>query len=431
MNDDLISKQIKTILVNLPIPFVEDDERQPPGGLVSIATYVKSKGYDINVCDLAGIHEKDFLKYIEDADIYGISTYSATYNLAVSVLSMLREKHPNALFVAGGPHASALPDQVSNHFDVAMGGEGEYEWLKLIENYSRGILPSKIIMANPIENLDDLPFPDYEFFCDMNKYTRRIDGVPVMCLDSSRGCNFKCKFCNSVVNKRGCWRGRSADNVYAEIKWHYDNGWRAFRFNDDNFLVDKKRAIKICEMIKNLNIKWRIFARAESLDLDLCILLKEAGCTHVSVGIESLSPIMLQRMGKATSIDRIKTGLVNAHNAGIITRGFFIVGFPGETDDTIEETINQIQTLVLDEATVYPCIAYPGTDLFLHPEQYGITWIEQDYSRYIQVGKEKTTGFVLETEGFNVEKVQQWREQVMTALRECGISWCDERKEVI
>ena len=333
--------------------------------------------------------------------------------------------------MAGGPHASALPEQVAEDFDIAMCGEGEYAWNELIEKIECGEKPDRIIYADAIDNLDDLPYPDYEYFCDMSKYTRRINDVPVMCLDSSRGCNFSCKFCNSNVIKRGHWRARSAENVANEIKWHYENGWRAFRFNDDNFLADKKRAYEICSLIKSLRIKWRIFARAESLDYELCKELFEAGCTHVSVGIESLSAEMLKRMGKATSIERIKYGLSNANRAGIKTRGFFIVGFPGETDDTIAETVNQIKGLKLDEAAVYPCLAYPGTDLFSRPDHYGITWIESDFSKYIQVGKDKEAGYVIETKDFGANEIQRWRSIVMEALKSEGVSWCDERKEVI
>lgn len=318
-----MNNNVKTILINLPIPFVDDDERQPPGGLVSIATYVRARGNNIRICDLSGVFEDNLIDYVEEADIYGIGTYSATYVIALELLEALRRRNPNSLFVAGGPHASALPEQVSQDFDVVICGEGEYVFHDIIEQVKEGIKPNRIIEADVIENLDELPFPDYDYFCNMSKYTRRIDNLPVICLDSSRGCNFCCRFCNSTVNKRGYWRARSAESVIEEVRWHYDHGWRAFRFNDDNFLVDEKRALKICQLLKPLNIKWRIFARAESLSPNICKELYESGCTHISVGIESLSAFMLSKMGKATSVERIKEGLNNAYNAGIRTRGFF------------------------------------------------------------------------------------------------------------
>jgi radical SAM superfamily enzyme YgiQ (UPF0313 family) len=426
-----MNNKVKTILINLPIPFVDDDERQPPGGQVSIATYVRSRGNDIKLCDLSGVFEDNLIDYVEDADIYGIGTYSATYTIALKLLEALKKRNPDSLFVAGGPHASALPEQVSQDFDVVIRGEGEYVFNDIIEQVKKGIKPDRVIEADVIENLDELPFPDYDYFCNMRKYTRRIDNLPVICLDSSRGCNFCCRFCNSTVNKRGYWRARSPESVIEEVRWHYSHGWRAFRFNDDNFLVDEERAIKICQSLKPLNIKWRIFARAESLSPNVCKELFESGCTHISVGIESLSSFMLSKMGKATSVEKIKEGLNNAYNAGIRTRGFFIVGFPYETDDTINTTINSLCDLKLNEATVYPCIPYPGTDLYLRPEHYGITWIDKNFSNYIQVGKDRLTGFAIKTETFGYEEIQLWRDKLMDALKLNGINWCDETKEVV
>lgn len=426
-----MNSETRTILINLPIPFLDDDERQPPGGLVSIATYVRSKGFDIKICDLSGICEDNLIDHIGDAEIYGIGTYSATYSIGLKLLGQLKKEHPDSLFVAGGPHASALPEQVAQDFDVVIRGEGEFVFHDIIQKVQKGIRPDRIIEAEVIENLDELPFPDYEHFCNMSKYTRRIDNLPVICLDSSRGCNFCCRFCNSTVNKRGYWRARSHESVIAEIRWHYNHGWRAFRFNDDNFLVDEKRAIKICQLLKPLNIKWRIFARAESLSQNICKELSESGCTHISVGIESLSPFMLSKMGKATSIEKIKEGLNNAYNAGIRTRGFFIVGFPYETDETINTTINSLYDLKLSEATVYPCLPYPGTDLYLRPEHYGITWVDDNFSNYIQVGKDRLTGYALKTETFGFEEIQLWRDKLMAALKFNGINWCDETKEVV
>lgn len=427
----VMDRRLKAILINLPIPFVEDDERQPPGGLVSIATYARTKGFDISVCDLAGVNENGLLARIGEADVYGIGTYTANYALGRVTAMQLKERSPGAVVVAGGPHASALPNEVAKDFDVVVCGEGEEVFCDILRAVQNGKRPAPIINADPVENLDALPFPDYYQFCDLKKYTRRIHGLPVMCIDSSRGCNFRCRFCNSVVSKRGQWRKRSAGNVYREMRWHYDMGWRAFRFNDDNFLVDVGRVCEICELVKSLQIKWRIFARAESLDAALCQRLRTAGCIHVSVGVESLAPELLKRMGKATCVAKIKQGLQNARDAGIMTRGFFIVGFPGETDETVKETIDALEDLALDEATVYPCIAYPGTDLFRSPERYNITWIDREFSNYIQIGRGSRTGYVIQTEQYGPEKIEKWRQALMNALEASRIGWCDAKQVVV
>ncbi len=424
-------KKIKSILINLPVPFLDDDERQPPGGLVSIATYAESKGYDVEVCDLSHVAENELLDFIGEAHIYGMGAYTANYSLALKLLAGLKTRYPDALCVAGGPHATALPREVSGDFDVVVAGEGEEAFLSVIQLVEKGLRPEKIIFAKPIKNLDALPFPDYDHFCNMKRYTRRINDEPALCLDSSRGCNFTCRFCNSIVSKRGRWRGKSPQKIFEEVKFHYDRGWRAFRFNDDNFLADVKRSYKICELLKPLKIQWRIFARAESLDSPLCETLYDAGCRHVSVGVESLSPAMLSRMGKATSVKKIKQGLANTYQAGILTRGFFIVGFPDETNASIQETIDNLDDIKLNEATVYPCLAYPGTDIYHRPAHYGITWIDSDYSKYIQVGKNRSTGYTIKTKTFGPDEVFQWRRRVIDALNGKCITWSDESSVVV
>lgn len=416
---------MKTVLVNLPVNDLENDSMQPPIGLVYIATYASMNGYEIEVCDLSGNKNKDLSLYIPKADVYGFSTYSVTYGQVLDVANKIRMTNPEAYFIAGGPHANALPEIVKRDFDCVVVGEGEEVLCTILENIKNGrkdLIP-KIVRAEPIEDLDSLPFPDYYRFCDMNKYARSINGMSAITIDTSRGCNFKCKFCNSTVFERGKWRARSAENVVKEIEWHYSNGWRAFRFNDDNFLVDQERAIKICELITPLNITFRIFCRAESLNSTMCSKLKAAGCDHVSVGVESLSPRMLSLMGKASTVHKIKSGLNAARTAGLSTRGFFICGFPGETEETLHESINSLEDIALNEAIVYPCIPYPGTPLFAQRAKYGITRIDEDYAKYLQVGINKKAGFVMTTKNFGPEKVDEWRDKYIHKFEQVGINW--------
>jgi anaerobic magnesium-protoporphyrin IX monomethyl ester cyclase len=421
MGDDFM----KTVLINLPVDELENDSMQPPIGLVYIATYTFTNGYDIEVCDLSGNKNKDLHSFIPKADVYGFSTYSVTYNKVLDLVKKIRMINPGAYLIAGGPHASALPEIVKEDFDCVIVGEGEKVFCSVLEhikNNRKDLIPA-IVKAEPIQDLDSLPFPDYYRFCDLKKYARSIQGMSAMTVDTSRGCNFKCKFCNSTVVERGTWRARSAENVFKEIEWHHSKGWRAFRFNDDNFLVNQERALKICELITPLNIAFRIFARAESLNYTMCRKLKEAGCQNVSIGVESLSPKMLSLMGKASTVAKIKSGLRIAKDVGIFTRGFFICGFPGETEETLYESINSLADIDLDEAIVYPCIPYPGTPLFAQREKYGITAIDDDYSKYLQVGINKKAGFVMTTKDFGPEKVDEWRNKYIQKFEQVGIKW--------
>ena len=417
--------------MNLPVPQIDDDQRQAPGGLVALATYVRAHGYEAEICDLAGTPAEQLTpEHLPEAEVYGLSLYTATCYLAYGFAACLRQARPEAFLVAGGPHASAVPEEVLAHgFDAVVCGEGEEALVAILDHLARGeraAVPD-LIRARPIEDLDALPFPDYSGLCDMRRYSRRIAGLPVMALDSSRGCANRCRFCNSRVMERGCWRPRSPESVLQEVRQHHEAGWRAFRFNDDSFLADRLRASEICRLLRPLDLKFRIFCRAEDLAAPgLCDALAEAGCVHVGVGIESLDPSMLARMAKAQRVSVIQEGLARARAAGLLTRGFFIVGFPGETDETVARTLDALPHLALDEATCYPCLPYPGTDLAVRPSSYGITWIDPDYSKYIQAGHERSTGYLLATRSFGPEQVRCWRDQFLQAFDRLGIAWSDQ-----
>jgi coproporphyrinogen III oxidase-like Fe-S oxidoreductase len=140
---------------------------------------------------------------------------------------------------------------------------------------------------------------------------------------------------------------------------------------------------------------------------------------------------MLMRMGKGTRVSQIRAGVRAAREAGIKVRGFFICGFPGESDPTIDESLEQLADLGLDEAVVYPCIPYPGTDLFVRPQRYGITWIDPDTSKFVQVGVNRSAGFVMRTETFGPDEVRGWHARYIQAFQSLGIAWSSETEFAI
>ena len=417
-------------MVNMPVPEIEDDRRQPPGGLVSLATYAALFHYDVTLHDLSGsrLGVQEMCSLLPEADVFGFSTYTVTYQNTVALVKELRRRQPEAVFIAGGAHASALPNEAAHDFDFVVCGEGEHVFVDLLQRIEQGQGGNnhEILRAEPIQDLNALPFPDVYKFGVADGYTRRLNGQPVISLDSSRGCEYRCRFCNSRVSERGKWRMRSAQSVFTEVAWHCGHGWKSFRFNDDNFLADKNRTLQICDLLELLKIEFRIFGRAQSLDSETCQALARAGCRHIGVGIESLSDSMLRRMCKGTRVSQIRVGVRAAREAGIRVRGFFICGFPGESDRTVDESLEQLADLGLDEAVVYPCIPYPGTDLFVHPQRYGITWIDPDTSKYVQMGVNRSAGFVMRTETFGPDEVRGWHARYIKAFQSLGIAWSSE-----
>lgn len=430
--DRSVSEEIDAVLINVAVPELEDERRQAPSGLVSIATYAAECGFNIAVCDMA-ILPGNSIKNIPSSPIYGFSTYTMTYHRTLSILSDLKAREPDAFCVAGGPHASALPEQVSNDFDAVVVGEGEVAFVSILQSFreSRIAVVPSIIRTDIIDNLDSLPFPDYYSYTNVKSYTREIEGDPAICIDSSRGCDHRCRFCNSRVIERGRWRGRSAENVVQEISWHHSMGFKSIRFNDDNFLVNTSRVRRICELLAPIDVKFRIFARAESLTPEICDCLIHAGCRHVAIGVESLSSRMLAFMGKGENVSRIISGVKAAADAGLMTRGFFIAGFPGETNETISESLRALKELPLDEACVYPAIPYPGTDLFHDPKRFGIVWIDPNFSNYIQVGRNRSAGYVLQTDSFGPDDVRRWKAAYEDTFNDLGIAWTGERGVVL
>jgi len=428
-------RDLRIALVNMPVPEIEDDRRQPPGGLVSLGTYAALFQYDVTLHDLSGsrLQVGEMCSLLPEADVFGFSTYTVTYQDTVALVKELRRRQPEAIFVAGGAHASALPDDVARDFDFVVCGEGEHVFVDLLRRIElgQGRSDRKVLCAEPIQDLDSLPFPDFYKFGVADGYTRRLNGLPVISLDSSRGCEYRCRFCNSRVSERGKWRMRSAQSVFAEVAWHCGHGWKSFRFNDDNFLADKDRTLRICNLLEPLKIEFRIFGRAQSLDSETCRSLARAGCRHIGVGIESLSDSMLRRMGKGTRVSQIRVGVRAARDAGIKVRGFFICGFPGESEQTMDESLERLPDLGLDEAVVYPCIPYPGTDLFVRPQRYGITWIDPDTSKFVQVGVNRSAGFVMRTETFGPDEVRGWHARYIKAFQSLGIAWSSETEFAI
>jgi radical SAM superfamily enzyme YgiQ (UPF0313 family) len=221
-------------------------------------------------------------------------------------------------------------------------------------------------------------------------------------------------------------RFRSAENVAAEIrqlKQRY--GFRHFRFQDDNFTANLARIKELTALLVSDDIVYRCFARVPSCTREMAETLRAGGCAHVSFGVETGSPKLLARhaMNKGQTPRQIRDGLFAAHRAGLKTRIFLIVGFPGETDGTISETLQLMKSCPWDEFSVYPLIAYPGTPLFERPEDFGITHINRDYSTYLQVGRDRRAGFTIRTEGFDERKVEQWRDRVVEELLADGRTW--------
>lgn len=416
--------------VHTPCLELRDDRLEPPLGMLYVATNLNAHGHRATLCDLAGVDDDALDERIPDGrDVYGFSTYSVNYGLTRALMAGVRRRNPDALFVAGGPHATALPHAVlADGFDVVITGEAEWTMLDVVGALDGPRRPAGIRAGQPPEPLDALPIPDRDLI-DLSSYSREVGGRPCASILSSRGCPYRCSFCNSNIMGAGrAMRYRSPENVVAEIREIVRRyGIDHFRFQDDIFTIHRRRVEEITAHLAPEHIVFRCFARINTCaeHPDVPRMLRDGGCVHVSFGVESGSPSMLAiaAMHKSQTPDQIRRGLANAHDAGLRSRVFLIVGFPGETDATVAETLALMKDCPWDEFSVYPLIAYPGTPLHDRPAEHGITHIDTNYSDYLQIGKNFKAGFTIRTATFDEQQVRIWRDRVIDELLADGRTW--------
>lgn len=424
-----VREQPSIALIQTPCYELEDDRLEPPLGLLYLAALLRSQGHQVKIVDLSSIPQTDWGDGIPLADIYGFSTFTTTYHRTLEVLKVVRAINPTAWAVAGGPHASALPKEVYQDFDIVVVGEGEKAILRLIEALQGGKTLPRILTESPVMNLDNLPFPDYSLV-DIDTYCRVVAGRPSLSILSARGCPYRCVFCNSIVMGGGQrLRFRSAANVVEEIRllkatW----GVSSFRFQDDTFTLNLPRLREMTAMLRDDDIAYRCFGRVDRCSPETADLLYEGGCRHIAFGVESGSPIILERMRKGQTVDQIREGITNAKDAGLIVRVYLIVGFPGETCETVQETVDLMLECAPDEFSVYPLIPYPGTPLHQQPEKYGITAINPDFSQYFQVRRGRETGYIFQTADLDKKIIADMRAYIIESL-EPSVTWAGDSRE--
>ncbi len=415
-------------LIQTPCYELADDRLEPPLGLLYLATWLRHHDYPTQVVDLASIPSEQLADTIPVADIYGFSTYTTTYHRTLEVLRIAKRVNQHAWTVAGGPHASALPEIVARDFDFVIVKEGEAALLNLVRALDRGESPPRILNETPIADLDLLPFPDYSLV-NVQSYRRVVDGRPSLSILSSRGCPYQCVFCNSIVmGGHQRVRFRSATNVVAEIR-QLKTEWSvtSFRFQDDILTINLPRLREMTAQLRREAITYRCFGRVDLCTHEVVDLLCEGGCRHMAIGIESGSQFILNRMQKGLTVERIRQGIAAAKAAGLIVRVYLMVGFPGETWQTIQETVDLMLECAPDEFAVYPLIPYPGTQLYQDPAEFGITSINPEFSQYFQVRRERGTGFVFRTSDLDENLIADMRAYLIERL-EPTIIWAGESK---
>jgi anaerobic magnesium-protoporphyrin IX monomethyl ester cyclase len=355
-----------------------------PIGLAYLAAALEKGGYELTVfdCPALGIdHEKLRTKIASfEPTIVGITSVTPTIKSALLAAHVAKETCPNAVVILGGPHATFMDSQILSEnpeVDIVVRGEGEETLLELVRNLFdssdlqtiSGISFRKngqIIRTSNrpfIQNLEELPRPAYQYF-SLNRY--QFFGKTVLPILTSRGCPYQCSYCVSSRMVGKMFRARSPNNVADELEWLRDvHGAGAFSFYDDAFTYDENRAIKICEEIKkrNIGVPWDCQTRVDKISKEILVKMRDADCQLVSFGAESGCQTILDSVKKRTTIEQNERAVKLAKEVGLSVAMSVIIGYPGETTDTLKQTFDFIRRTNPDY--VYLCLAtpYPGTDL--------------------------------------------------------------------
>jgi radical SAM superfamily enzyme YgiQ (UPF0313 family) len=317
------------------------------------------------------------------------------------------KKELGIITIIGGPHPSADAENVLiDHpgIDFVVRGEGEITTVEIIDNYRNGA-PSESILGMAyrqngkvvinsnrplINNLDDIPSPARHLI-DSDKYYYPLRGhgmEKVATMITSRGCPYHCIFCYSMHGHQV--RYRSISNVIQELKSIIDiYGIRYFIFHDECFTLSKNRVMEFCNEVLNrkLDIRWFCFTRGDAVDQEMADRMAEAGCVKISLGVESGSQAMLERVGKRTQLDKIERAFRILRRAGIETRGSFIIGLPGEDTQSIQQTIEYAKSLDMYHFGLNIATPYPGTKMWEMAEaQDGIRFDDTDLSAFRRWG---------------------------------------------
>ncbi len=418
---------MRVLLINPRFQLPIDTRTTPHLGVAYLAAVSERRGDEVRVFDM-DVEDVKLADFVRDyqPDIVGITSNTPQVKqgwfAARTIKSVL-----DVPIVQGGPHVSALPEEAASRpeIDIVARGEGEETWLNLCEvveqakkNNSKfksvdlldpanklldGVLgityqsvDGKIRHTHErpsIADLDALPFPAYKYF-KMERYTSlqpAMDAIEMgksFSIMTSRGCPYRCTFCSQSVMAEK-WRARSPENVVQE--WAHlvhDLGAQEIGILDDSANINRKRLHELADLLiqEKLNhVPWILIngIRANLADEDLLRHLKEAGLKRLAFGVETGDEDILESIDKRVTHDQIRQAFKNAKKVGLETVGFFIIGLPGDTEATMEKTIQlacELDPLVANFSMMTP---YPGTKVWEQVHRNGGQMLVKDWQDYV------------------------------------------------
>ncbi len=357
----------------------------PPVGLMYLKSFLqresdfKVKLWNAQVPGQQGFAQLEDLLGQYQPDLVGISVMLFNWYDALETARLVRKKMPSSHLVLGGPHTAIYPEESMGQPEVnsIVIGEGEYTLLEMANALAKGASLQGIagvwfkaggkIVRNPArqveKNPDLFPFPDRFGFDPFQHRVTTDHLAPAAVIISSRGCPFNCTFCGKIDRH---YRERSPENIIQEILAVKKLGYRSLDFYDDVFNVTKQRVMDISEaLLKNkIKMPWSCRCRVDQVDEPLIAKMAESNCERISFGIESADPEILKQVKKQITPEQSVKAVLLCKQYRISTLGYYVIGFPGETLQQINQTIQFAFKLNTNFSLFHSLMPEPGSEIY-------------------------------------------------------------------
>lgn len=461
-------KKIHCILPSSP--WLADSKTNIPLGVLYIAGLLRAQGHEIVVTSMldkryeGNIHLPD---HVMDSDVHMFGFCTPQFGEALELAAYIKDRNPEALLVAGGPHPSYEPKEVKEAgrqdqyhfkgvlsqrrdykaedgrqlFDTVIVMEGEVATLQMLTDWNAGKLqPFYYGDKSDAMDLDAIPFPAWDLLPQDHIYN---DGVAVMkkkffpnsaypdassavmSLIGTRGCPYKCTYCSTPwIGQKP--RYRSPDNIIAEMAQVMDKGVRMFKFQDDTYTLHRSKLRELALAVNSAfgpdSFAARIHTRVNTMDDHVAESLRLMNTKVTCFGIESGSQRVLDANLKGTTVAQNTAALINAKKHGFYTIAFLVAGLAGETMETARETMAWLLSVkpYLDSCNLAVGIPYPGSRWWTHPQDSGLDILDYNYDNQWIVGFSARDEVIVRPHGTTIEEMYQIKRMMFDFLVEHG-----------
>lgn len=387
--------------------FIYEDEKEqeimrpyPPLGILYISSFLKERGISTQVFDTTFSSKEELIKSIEEnkPDILALYTNLMTKLNVLTIIDEVKSSFPKIKIILGGPDVTYnIENYLEAGSDFIVIGEGENTMYELAcslrDNqdadevngiaYLKDGNVHKTAARVKQKEIDSLPIPDRDSI-DVGKYLstwKDHHGMSTLNVSTQRGCPYTCKWCSTAVYGQS-YRRRSPKNVALELKeikekYNPDSIW----FVDDVFTVSHKWLSEMADELDkhDIHIPFECISRADRMNTEVIKILKRMGCFRIWIGAESGSQRIIDAMDRRVSVDKVREMIIEARKEGIEAGTFIMIGYPGETEEDIKETIHHLKVSNPDHFTI--TVAYPIKGTSLYNEVEGIQTKELDWNK--------------------------------------------------